>query len=406
MKFERKGISTTVIAAIVVVVIVVAGAGAYVATSSGAKTTTTTVVSTATSTTTSVSTSVSTSGAAVEPAGSLTGAGSTFVNPLMSVWTFGYTQVQPNIQVNYASVGSGAGIAQITAGTVNFGASDAPLTAAQYTALPSGSTLLTIPEAVGSEVPAYNLPGVTTSLKFTGNVLAEIFLGNITTWNDPAIAALNPGVTLPTNPITVVHRSDGSGTTYVWTQFLSDANAQWAKQVGFATTVNWPTGLGGKGNEGVAGVIENTQYSIGYLELAYVLSNPTLITAGTVRNAAGNFMNANATTVQAAITAGAGNLPAGNAQWTTVSIVNAIYNDTAATNAYPIVSFTYLLVYQQQTNQANAVALANFIWWIVNHAQGAGAKIGYVSIPSNAVTLDDATLNSITYNGTPLHPGP
>ena len=412
MKFARTGISTTTVAAIAVVAIIVVGAGAYLAASSGSKTTTVTSTSVSTATSTSVSTatstaiSTSTATAAVEPAGSLTGAGSTFVNPLMSVWTFGYTQVQPNIEINYASVGSGAGIAQITAGTVNFGASDAPLTAAQYAALPSGSTLLTIPEGVGSEVPAYNVPGITTSLKFTGSVLAEIFLGNITTWNDPALVALNPGVTLPTNPITIVHRSDGSGTTFVWTQFLSDASAKWAKQVGFATTVNWPTGLGGKGNEGVAGVIENTPYSLGYLELAYVLSNPTLITAGTVQNAAGNFMNANATTVQAALTAGAGNLPAGSAPWTTVSIVNAIYNDTAATNAYPIVSFTYLLVYQQQTNQANAVALANFIWWVVNHAQGAGTKIGYVPIPSNAVTLDDATLNSITYNGTSIHPGP
>jgi phosphate ABC transporter phosphate-binding protein len=320
----------------------------------------------------------------------------------MSVWSFGYTQIQPNIQVNYQSVGSGAGIAQITAGTVEFGASDAPLTAAQYAALPAGSTLLTIPEAVGSEVPAYNLPGVTTSLHFTGNVLAEIFLGTITMWNDPAIVALNPGVTLPAHAITVVHRSDGSGTTFVWTQYLSDSNPTWAKQVGFATTVNWPTGLGGKGNVGVAGVIENTQYSLGYLELSYVLSNPTLITAGQVQNAAGNFISANQTSVQAALAAGSGSLPAGNVPWTTVSIVNAIYNDTAATKAYPITSFTYVLVYQQQTNKQTATDLANFIYWVVNDAQSAGLNIGYVSLPASVVTLDDTTLGTITYNGTPV----
>ena len=186
-----------------------------------------------------------------------------------------------------------------------------------------------------------------------------------------------------------------------WTRTLSDSNAQWAKQVGFATSVNWPVGLGGKGNEGVAGIIENTQYSLGYLELAYVLSNPTLISAGTVENAAGNFITANQTSVQAALAAGSSGLPAGNTHWTNVSIVNAIFNDTTAKTAYPITSFTYVLVYQQQTNQNTAIALANFIWWVVNDAQGAGAKIGYVALPAAVVTSDDTTINSITYNGAP-----
>lgn len=338
------------------------------------------------------------------PAVSLTGAGGTLVYPLMSAWTFAYTQVVPNVQVNYASVGSGAGIAQITARTVDFGESDAPLTTAQYTALPA--TLVTIPVSASAVVPAYNLPGITNGVKFTGPIIAEIFLGNITQWNDPALVAINPGVTLPAHAITVIHRSDGSGTMFAFTNYLSDASSYWAVHVGKGTSVKWPTGLGCKGNEGVAGCIANTQYSIGPLEIAYEIVNKGLISYGSVQNAAGNYILANLTNAQAAVTAGGSiGLPAGNAQWTSVSIINNIYNDTAASNAYTITTFTYALAYQAQTDQTKGTALVNFLWWLVNSAQQAGSSLGYVPLPSNVVAIDDATINSITYNGTPLHTG-
>lgn len=319
----------------------------------------------------------------------------------MSAWTFAYTQVQPNIEVNYASVGSGAGLAQITAQTVQIGATDAPPTAAQYTGFPAG--VVTIPDTISAVVPAFNIPGV-TSLKFTGAVLANIFLGNIKTWNDPAIAALNPGVTLPSNAITVVHRSDGSGTMYAFTQYLSDASTQWKTQVGFATSVDWPTGIGCKGNEGVAGCIENTQYSIGPLEIAYTLENPTLISVGTVENAAGMFITANDTTISAAVQAGASaGLPAGTAQWSSVSIANAIYNDTSAKTVYPITTFSYLVVYQAQGNQQQGIDIVNFLWWVINNAQSAGTSIGYIPLPANVVAIDDATIKTITYDGTGIY---
>ncbi|MDE1858571.1 MAG: phosphate ABC transporter substrate-binding protein PstS, partial [Thaumarchaeota archaeon] len=328
--------------------------------------------------------------------------------------TFAYTQVQPNIQVNYASVGSGAGIAQITAGTVNFGASDAPLSAAQYSSLPSGSTLLTIPESDSAVVPAYNIPGISsaTHLNFTGNLLAQIFLGTITQWNDPAIVALNPHVTLPAHAITVIHRSDGSGTMYTFTNYLANSNSQWATKVGYATSVNWPTGIGCKGNEGVAGCISNNQYSIGPLEIAYQITNPGAINYGTVQNHAGNFILANLTNIQEAVNAGVkAGLPASSAHWTGFSIVNNIFNDSADHYIYPITTFTYLLVYQNLsasyagTSQAQATATINFISWVVNHGQNAGIKVGYPALPASVLALDNAALASVTYNGTPVLSG-
>ncbi|MDV3278715.1 MAG: phosphate ABC transporter substrate-binding protein PstS [Nitrososphaerales archaeon] len=398
MRIQRNGVSASTIALAVVLVVVVVAAGAYVALSPGAQPTTVTSTLISTTTTTSLTSSVG-------PTVSLNGAGGTLVFPLMSAWTFAYAQVTSNVQVNYASVGSGAGIAQITAKTVNFGESDAPLTAKQYAAL-NTTTLLTIPISASAVVPAYNLPGMTNGMKFTGAILAQIFLGNITQWNDAALVAINAGVTLPAHAITVIHRSDGSGTMFAFTNYLSDASAQWKTQVGQGTSVNWPTGLGCKGNEGVAGCISNTQYSIGPLEIAYEIVNKGLISYGSVQNAAGKFILANLTNAQAAVQAGGtAGLPAGSAQWTSVSIINNIYNDTAATNVYPITTFTYALAYQQQTDQTKGAALVNFLWWVVNSAQVAGANLGYVPLPANVVALDDATLNSITYNGTPLHTG-
>ncbi|MDE1852165.1 MAG: phosphate ABC transporter substrate-binding protein PstS [Thaumarchaeota archaeon] len=397
MNLYKTGASTTTIGLVVVLIVVVVGAGAYVALNPGGGNSSTTSSSTSNTTTTSLGAPVT-----------IQGAGSTLVYPLMSAWTFAYNQLT-NVQVNYASVGSGQGIASITAGTVNFGASDAPLTTSQYAALPSGTTLLTVPESDSGVVPAYNIPasaGLKAPLRFTGDVLAKIFLGNITMWNDPAIAALNPGVTLPVQAVKVVHRSDGSGTMFAFTNYLSDSNAYWKQHVGTGTLPNWPTGLGCRGNEGVAGCIQNTPYSIGPLEIAYEIVNKGSISYGSVQNAAGTFVLANLTNIAAGVTAGATGLPAGNAVWTKVSIINNIFNDTKDANIYPITTFTYFMVYQQQTgDQSKATATVNFIWWVVNSAQSAGSNLGYPALPANVVTLDDATINSITYNGTPIHTG-
>ncbi len=419
---QKAAIGTAIIAAIVIVVVVIAGVAAYAVSAGGKTTVTTTSVSVSVSTSVSGSVSISTATAtpSKEPSATINSAGSTLVQPLMSAWTFAYTQVQPNIEVNYASVGSGTGIADITAGTVNLGATDAPPTASQYAAFTA--PIITIPESISAVVPAYNIPGLNiptsssssststsipatgdNGLQFSGAVLAGIFLGNITMWNDPAIQALNPGVTLPAHAITVVHRSDGSGTMYAFTQYLSDASKQWASQVGFATSVKWPTGLGCKGNEGVAGCIENTPYAIGPLEIAYALQNPTLLSVGVVANAAGNYISATDTTISNAVQAGASaGLPAGTAQWSSVSIADAIYNDTAATQAYPITTFTYLLVYQAQTNQQLGTDIVSYLWWIVNDAQNAGTNLGYIPLPANVITIDDASINAITYNGVSL----
>ena len=438
----RSAVTTTVIVAIVVVIIVVAAVGAYAVIGSGKTTVTNTLTNTVVSTNTLTNTVVSTNtltntvvstntltntvvstntltntvvstntltntvvstntvtASTLALSGTLNIAGSTLVFPLMSSWTFAYSQVQPKVQVNYQSVGSGAGITDITQKTVDVGATDAPLSTAQYAALPA--TVVTVPESISAIVPAYNLPGLTNGIHFTGNVLAQIFLGTITQWNDPQIAALNPGVTLPAHAITVIHRSDGSGTMYAFTNYLTDSNAQWKSQVGYSTTPTWPTGLGCKGNEGVAGCVENTQYSLAPLEISYVIQNPSLISYGAVQNAAGNYILANLTNTAAAAQAGAtAGLPAGNGVWTPVSIINNIYNATTATNAYPITTFTYLVTYQSQSNLNTAEMIVNFMWWAVNHAQTAGAGLGYVPLPANVVTLDDTTLQSITVGGT------
>lgn len=415
MNTYKTGASGTVVGLAVVLVVVVIGAGAYIALNPGGGSSTTTSTSVSTQVSTSVSTEVSTSVSVstyTPPAttigtATINGAGSTLVFPIMSAWTFAFSQVQPNVQVNYASIGSGNGIAQITAGTVNFGASDAPLTSAQYAALPSGSTLLTIPESDSGVVPAYNLPGITAHLNFTGDVLAKIFLGTITMWNDPAIQALNPKVTLPAQSIAVVHRSDGSGTMFTFTNYLSDSNAQWKSQVGTGTLPMWPVGVGCKGNEGVAGCISNTQYSIGPLEIAYEITNSGAINFGAVQNHYGSFILANLTNIAEAVNVGVstpGSVPAGGASWTTFSIVNNIYNSTEK-YIYPITTFTYLMVYQNLsasyagTSQAQALATVTFINWVLTSGQTAGVKIGYPALPASVIAIDHTTLASITYNG-------
>jgi len=335
----------------------------------------------------------------------LNGAGSTLVNPLMSAWTYNYTILNPNIRVNYASVGSGAGITQIEAKIVDFGASDAPLSFTQYQALTTGNSsntgVLQIPEVAGAVVPAYNLPGIPTGLNFTGQVLANIYLGKITTWNDPALQQLNPTVPLPNQTIFVVHRSDGSGTTFVWTDYLSQVSSVWNQTVGRATSVSWPLGFGAKGSEGVSGVIQGNQYSIGYMESAYATIDK--LTYGTIQNAAGNFLLASGATAGAAVSSAASEpLPQGYQSWVNVSIVDRVFHNATATNAYPLTTFTYIIVYTHQTSSLKGAALANFLWWLINDAQTGVSKLGYVPLPESVVAIDDATIKLMTYNGNPL----
>jgi len=421
---RRKAISQVMVVGIVIVLLI-AALGAYevffvgggsnkttTVTTTLPTTVTTTLPTTVTSTTgttstvtTSTITTVTTSQSRL-PSASISGAGGSLINPLMQLWTYAFGQANPGVAISYASVGSGAGISQITARTVDFGGSDAPLSAAQYAALPSGSTLLTIPESASAVVPAYNIPGIGNGINFTGSILAQIFLGNITMWNDPALQAINTNVTLPNHAIVVVHRSDSSGTMFAFTDYLSQVSSQWATLVGKGTAVNWPVGLGGKGNEGVAGVIQGNQYSIGPLEIAYEILNSGLISYGAVQNAAGNYILANLTNINSALAAaGSAALPPGNGVWTSVSVIDSVVNNSTATNAYPITTLTYLLAYQAQTDQVKGTDIVYFLWWVVHDGQSAGGKYGYAALPANIVALDEATIRSITYNGQPLYQG-
>jgi phosphate transport system substrate-binding protein len=339
----------------------------------------------------------------------LNGAGGTLVQPLMADWQIGYHQYQSKVQVTYNAVGSGAGIAAFEGQTVDFGESDMPLQASDITKLPQSTTALTIPISASAVVPAYNIKLVNGSqcqngLNFTGTVLANIFLGTITTWNDPAITALqSPTVAaqLPAATITVIHRSDGSGTMYAFTDYLSQASTAWASGPGKNKSPNWPTGIGEKGNGGVAQGIINYADSIGPLEVAYALQNPSQISYGAVANAAGNYILANVSNMQASLAAGATNLPAGDAMssWSSVSVIDNIFNDKTDTNIYPIVTLTYALVYEQQTNYNQGAALVSFLTWVINQGQDYSTKEGYAPLPSNIVTIDTATIKLITYQG-------
>jgi len=325
----------------------------------------------------------------------LTGAGSTLVAPLMDAWAQQYTAST----VNYASVGSGAGIAQITAKTVDFGASDAPLNPTQRAAIPSPG-VVTIPESAGAAVPIYNLPTVSATLKFTGLILAEIYLGTITNWNNSALQAINPGVVLPNSAILVVHRSDGSGTTFVWTSFLSAESVTWKSSVGFATSVNWPTGAGSKGNSGVTTTVKGEIDAIGYVDINYALTNS--VAFGAVQNPAGNYVVANVTNIASAIKDANPTLPAGTGDWYNVSVLNA-----PGAHDYPIATLTYLFVYKDvgaaygssySTNKAEN--LVDFLSWILGPTQQQfGATLYYIPLATSIVTASLATIDSITYNG-------
>jgi phosphate transport system substrate-binding protein len=299
----------------------------------------------------------------------LNGAGATFPYPMYSKWFSEYNKLHPDIQINYQSIGSGGGIRQVINGTVEFGASDGPMTDDQLKE--AKAKILHIPTVLGADVPAYNIPGVTAELKFTPEALAGIFLGRITKWNDKAITSANPGVNLPGSDILVVHRSDGSGTTYIWTDYLSKVSSEWQSQVGKGTSVKWPIGLGGKGNEGVAGSIRQLEGSIGYVELIYAVQNK--ISYGSVKNSAGNFVKASLDGVTSAA-ASVKTMPADFR----VSITNAPGGD-----AYPISSFTWLLIPAQSKDPAKGKILADFLNWMVNDGQKMTSSLSYAPLPEN-----------------------
>jgi phosphate ABC transporter phosphate-binding protein len=340
-----------------------------------------------------------------QPTINLNGAGATFPFPLIDKWTAVYYNITKNVQINYQSIGSGGGIRQFTQKTVDFGATDAPLTAQQFT---NATGVLHIPETIGGVVPTYNLPGITSGLKFSGTVLVGIYLGTITKWNDTQLQALNPTVNLPNKDILVVHRSDGSGTTFVWTNYLSDVSSQWRTTVGKSTSVNWPTGIGGKGNEGVAGIVSQNPYAIGYVEFIYAKNNN--LPRGYVQNAAGEFVEPSLQSFTAASAAAAVTLPMGNQSWSTVSIVDSIVNNTQATGAYPITSFTYLLLYKDLSVVPNmsrdkANTLVQFLWWAIHDGQNYSADLAYVPLPQTVKANAEATIRMITFNGKQLYTG-
>jgi phosphate transport system substrate-binding protein len=312
----------------------------------------------------------------------INGAGATFPFPIYSKWFSEYNKKFPNIQINYQSIGSGGGIRQLSAQTVFFGATDGPMTNEQMQAAPG--KILHLPTVLGAVVPVYNIEGVSAELKFTGAVLADIFLGKITKWNDTAIAKLNPGVSLPATDISVVHRSDGSGTTYIFADYLGKISPEWKKRVGISTALNWPVGLGGKGNEGVAGLVKQTPGAIGYVELIYALQNK--LSYGSVQNLSGEFLKATVAGVTAAASAAAGKMPPDFR----VSITNA-----PGDNAYPISSFTWMLFYESPKDKASAKTMVEFMKWALTDGQKFTKDLGYAPLPDSVVKLELEALKRI-----------
>ena len=312
----------------------------------------------------------------------INGAGATFPYPIYSKWFTEYNRLHPEIQINYQSIGSGGGIRQLMNRTVFFGATDGPMTQDQLLGAPG--KILHLPTVLGGDVPVYNIPGVDAELKFTGTLLADIFLGKITKWNDPAIGTLNPGVKLPATEIVVCHRSDGSGTTYIWVDYLSKVSPAWKKQVGVATSVNWPVGIGGKGNEGVAGLVKQTPGAIGYVELIYALQNK--IDFGSVQNAAGEFVRASLESVTKAAAATKGKMPPDFR----VSITNA-----PGAGVYPVSSFTWLLFYESPKDKRAARTMTDFMRWALHDGQKYCADLGYAPLPEEVVAMEMEALKKI-----------
>lgn len=320
----------------------------------------------------------------------LNGAGATFPNLIYQNWVINYNQASKTAELNYQSIGSGGGIRQFSDGTVDFGATDAPMTDSAIAAIKGN--VLHIPTVLGADVATYNLPSVKGPLKFTPAVLADIFLGKLTRWNDARLASINPGVSLPDQDIIVVHRSDGSGTTFIWTDYLSRVSPEWLQKVGRGTAVNWPVGLGGRGNEGVAASVRQTPGSIGYVELGYALLNKMAF--GAVQNRAGTFV---LPTIESTTGAAAGAMKAmGPSTDFRVSIT-----DPEGAEAYPIASFTWLLIHKEYQDSAKARELASFIWWAVNEGQAEAPKLGYAPLPEAMRPWIKARLASITAGGKP-----
>ena len=311
----------------------------------------------------------------------LSGAGATFPYPMYSKWFSEYSKSHSGVEINYQSIGSGGGIRQVTAGTVDFGASDMPMSDKQLQE--SKTKILNLPTVLGADVPAYNIPGVPGEVKFTPEVLAGIFMGKISKWNDKAITSVNPGVNFPDKDIIVVHRSDGSGTTFIWTDYLSKVSPEWKSQVGSDTSVKWPVGLGNKGNEGVSGLIRQMSGSIGYVELIYAVQNN--IPYGSVRNSAGNFVKASLESVSAAA-ASAPKMPPDFR----VSITNAPGKD-----AYPIASFTWLLIPLPSKDPAKGKILNDFLNWMVTDGQKMTAALSYAPLPDNVVAKEKEAIKQV-----------
>jgi len=312
----------------------------------------------------------------------INGAGATFPYPIYSKWFDEYHKKNPQVAINYQSIGSGGGIRQVTNETVFFGATDGPMTDEQLKAAPRA--IVHLPMVLGADVPIYNLAGLSAELKFTGPVLADIFLGKIKKWNDPAIAKENAGVALPSTDITVVHRSDGSGTTYIWADYLAKVSPEWKTKVGVSTALNWPAGVGGKGNEGVAGLVSQTPGSIGYVELIYALQNK--IAFGAVQNVNGEFVKASTASVTAAAAAAAAQMPADFR----VSITNA-----AGAGAYPVSSFTWLLLYEDPKDKAQSKAMVDFVKWALTDGQQYADQLGYAPLPADVVKQEMTALEKV-----------
>lgn len=306
----------------------------------------------------------------------ITAAGATFPYPIYGKWCQEYAKANPDVEINYQSIGSGGGIRQFSEGTVDFGASDMPMTDEQIAK--SKNKPLHFPSVLGGLVPTYNIPGVTQELRFTPEALAGIFLGKIKKWNDPELTKANPGVKLPDNEIVVVHRSDGSGTTFVWTDYLSKVSPEWKSKVGANTSVSWPVGLGGKGNEGVSGIVKQTPNSIGYVELIYALQNK--MAYGFVRNAAGTYLKADLDTVTEAAAGAAKNMPADFR----VSITNA-----PGKKAYPVSSFTWLLIPTKIDDPAKKKTIVGFLHWMLTDGQKYAGSLGYAPLPKEVVAREE-----------------
>jgi phosphate transport system substrate-binding protein len=312
----------------------------------------------------------------------INGAGATFPYPIYSKWFDVYAKENPGIKFNYQSIGSGGGIRMLSNRTVDLGASDAPLTDQQLADAPG--KILHFPSVMGADVLAYNLPGFNGTLRLTGTVIAEIFLGKITKWDDEKIRALNPGAAIPSQDIVVCHRSDGSGTTYIFVDYLSKVSPSWASDVGKGTSVKWPVGLGGKGNEGVTALVQQTPGAIGYVELIYALNNH--IPFAELQNKAGHWVKAGLEGVTAAAASVAGNMPADFR----VSIT-----DAPGPDAYPISSFTYLIVYQKQTNKEIGEQIKKFLHWALTEGQKYAPDLKYAPLPAEVVQKEEAQLQEI-----------